>query len=560
VERIAVVSAYPVSKDFRGRLETGLRSIPRYYTLVELRQIPWYQMIKTLRGIRCEKIIIALDSDIVHMVLPILKILSILTRCKVIETVNENIVRHAVNRMEIFPSIIRIINESILGYVSLMVINRRCKRLASIDPGEFKANGNKILYLKTNLMIGAKAGGSIGHIAGVANAFCKSGYKVTIASAENPIGLVPEIKWLKMKLMKSFGFPFENNYYRFSLLSMRNIINGIIGIKPNIIYQRMSVGNILGVELSRKLGVPLILEYNGSEVWIARNWGNPLRSERLGSLCEEVSLRHAHLVVTISDVLKRELIDRGVNENKIVMYPNCIDPCMFDPDKFSIQEKQNLLRELSLGNNNFIITFLGTFGQWHGTDILAKAIRELIDEDRLWLDEKRIKFMLIGDGMRMSAVKEILGRNSEKYVILTGLIAQHLAPIYLSISDILLSPHAGNNDGSRFFGSPTKLFEYMAMGKAIIASNLDQIGEILQPSLHLSDIPIGDPSHTDRRLSFLVRPGEHIDIVMAIKFLVESKRWRAELGKNARVEALLKYTWEKHVHKILEKMKDNDKV
>ncbi len=59
--------------------------------------------------------------------------------------------------------------------------------------------------------------------------------------------------------------------------------------------------------------------------------------------------------------------------------------------------------------------------------------------------------------------------------------SQSEAPTYLAISDIVVSPTVPNPDGSPFFGSPTKLFEYMAMGKPIVASDLDQIGEVLTP-------------------------------------------------------------------------------
>ena len=41
---------------------------------------------------------------------------------------------------------------------------------------------------------------------------------------------------------------------------------------------------------------------------------------------------------------------------------------------------------------------------------------------------------------------------------------------------------------SRFFGSPTKIFEYMAMGGGIVASDLEQIGEVLSPALRVADL------------------------------------------------------------------------
>ena len=59
-----------------------------------------------------------------------------------------------------------------------------------------------------------------------------------------------------------------------------------------------------------------------------------------------------------------------------------------------------------------------------------------------------------------------------RIAVLTGLVPQEDGPEHLAACDILASPHVPNADGTPFFGSPTKLFEYMAMGKGIVASNL----------------------------------------------------------------------------------------
>ncbi len=62
----------------------------------------------------------------------------------------------------------------------------------------------------------------------------------------------------------------------------------------------------------------------------------------------------------------------------------------------------------------------------------------------------------------------------------TGSLPREKVVEYLDASDILVSPHIPMPDGSRFFGSPTKLFEYMAMGKGIVASRLEQLAEVLE--------------------------------------------------------------------------------
>ena len=48
-----------------------------------------------------------------------------------------------------------------------------------------------------------------------------------------------------------------------------------------------------------------------------------------------------------------------------------------------------------------------------------------------------------------------------------------------------LSPTQPNADGTAFFGSPTKIFEYLSMGRPILASDLEQLTEIIKPALLL---------------------------------------------------------------------------
>ena len=77
------------------------------------------------------------------------------------------------------------------------------------------------------------------------------------------------------------------------------------------------------------------------------------------------------------------------------------------------------------------------------------------------------------------------------------------------------------------------------MGKGIIASDLDQIGEILD----------------HEKTAYLVKPGDKEALAQGLKVLIESPKLREALGKNAREEVLKKYTWEKHTHKIIERLK-----
>ena len=93
----------------------------------------------------------------------------------------------------------------------------------------------------------------------------------------------------------------------------------------------------------------------------------------------------------------------------------------------------------------------------------------------------RLRFVLMGDGLLHGEMRSALAAYEKTgEVIFTGSLPSDKVAEYLDASDILVSPHIPMPDGSRFFGSPTKLFEYMAMGKGIVASRLEQLAEVLE--------------------------------------------------------------------------------
>ena len=414
----------------------------------------------------------------------------------------------------------------------------------------------KILYLKTNLWFGVKVGGSVSHVAGVINGFKSLGKKIWFTGLEKPL-LVYELDQLtELPFKKPFCYPIDlnkyiyGNYVTCKLKSLKG--------RPDVIYQRMSFGNYSGVELSRKWKCPLILEYNGSEVWISSNWGRKPKFKSLALLAEDVNLKHAHLIVTVSEVLADELVKRGVSKEKIVCYPNGVDTSVFDPKKFDEDKKRELMESLDLSSENKVFTFIGTFGKWHGVDILARVIVSLVDNHKSFMDKHHLKFLLVGDGSEMPLVREIIDKEPySRYIRFTGLVPQKETPLYLFLSDVLLSPHVPNPDGSHFFGSPIKIFEYMAMGKPIIVSDLEQLSDLFKGSVHI------EKSFTEEQYknstALLVEPGMVESLQKAILYIINHESESKSLGINARKQVLEKYTWEKHVGEIIkgfEKQKD----
>lgn len=524
------------------------------FDMANLRRFSTKDLLKELRKIDTKNLYLGYEEANGKKLLPILIIIAFFTKAKQLWVVDENLQSSKISRFFIFKAVFQLIWGTLVAHVNLFLCLIELKGLIKAKRENFSYEGNNILYLKTNLWFGVQVGGSIGHISGVVNAFIEKAFKVFFYSMETPIMLSNEVEINKFSMLETYGLPQEVNLYSFQRHSVKEFkrIHAQNKTKFSFIYSRMAVSNYANVLLSRLLRIPLILEYNGSEVWVSEKWGTGLRYRNSAQLAEDVCLKHAHLIVVVSDVLKQELISRGIEEERVLFYPNCIDPEVFSPQLYAQQEKEKLRANYKLDPDHKIFTFVGTFGQWHGAEKFAEAIRNLCLTKRDWLIKEKVHFMLIGNGVKMQDVQALIDNEScSEFVTLTGLIPQKEAPLHLAASNVLMSPHVPNADGSKFFGSPTKLFEYMAMGKGIIASDLDQIGEVLQNSIRINELPVGLPTESEKRASLLVEPGNVKDIENAIIFMASNPEWADTLGSNARALTLEKYTWNKHISEIM---------
>lgn len=301
--------------------------------------------------------------------------------------------------------------------------------------------------------------------------------------------------------------------------------------RPRVWYQRHGRFVFSGALLSWLTRRPLALEYQGSEVWLANNW-DPARFRPWLRLCEDVSIAASAQIVVLCEALRDELIARGYPAEKIILNPAAVDPDRFRPGCGGSEVRQ----ELGLAPQHELVTFVGSFSYYHGTPVLARAITTLLKRCKEEPALRNLRFMLVGDGLLRPETEEALSNAEGSHaVIFTGLVPHASIPSYLDASDILVSPQVPNTDGRPFFGSPTKLFEYMAMGKAIIASNMDQLSRIL--------------SHANT--AWMVTPGSDTELANAIEYLAARPELRRLLGLNARARALQRHTWHQNAIRFL---------
>lgn len=544
-----VLSCYPLSTDLSRALAS--HGVPdRALTLNSLRSVPLRQLWGSLRSQAASRFSVVVGEATERTLLPILLMLASLTGSRTIDVIDLSTGEVVpVPRWRAFLGIGWSVYATLAGQLSRASAEFRSRWLMRATPHVFGPLRNtRGLYIKTNLMLGIQAGGSVGHIAGIANELHRRNPELLLLGLEFPSMVNPEVRFNPIGALRHYGIPPESNHLRFNGNCMLAGSRFMRREKFGYIYQRQSIANTAGVQLSRRFGVPLILEYNGSEVWVARNWGLRLAWPKLATRIEEVTFRHAHRIVVVSDVLADELRARGVPDHKIICYPNCIDPAIFDPALY-VEERTRLRRDWGFDGNDIICTFLGTFGVWHGADVLVEAIKLYLSQTRV-ASAPRLRFLMIGDGLLAEKCRNALtDAVADGDVLFTGIVPQAEAPAYLSASDLFLSPHVRPTDGSRFFGSPTKLFEYMAIGKPVIASALEQIAEVLSPGMRIDQAEC-EVSPTEAPLAVLVEPGSPSEIVRALNLLRDDPSMRREIGEAARAKALSQYTWKEHVDRI----------
>jgi glycosyltransferase involved in cell wall biosynthesis len=417
--------------------------------------------------------------------------------------------------------------EAVTSLTDLLFSRRELVTLEHQKQGFKKTKTDRaphIVYLRSTPGPGTQAGGAASHIKGVVEGLTALGAEVEIISNDAIAGFDASKYRFTVVPPETVGatralFDIHNN-----LVFTRAAVPVVEQVQPDFIYQRYARFSWAGVVAAGRVQRPLFLEYNGSEVWVGRHW------DHVGSLdllerYEKLNLRAAARIFVVSEVERKNLEARGVPAGKIVVNPNGVDTEVFRSQIGGAEVR----RELGIDDTEVVAGFVGTFGPWHGVIQLAEAIK-------LVLANVPVRFLLVGSGSLHGEVERLLAAEvASRRVIFTGTVAHERVPLLLDACDMLVSPHIPLTDGSDFFGSPTKIFEYMAMGKGIVASRLGQIGEVL----------------ADTETALLVEPGNVRELAHAIITLAESHDLRAGLGAQARKIAVQRHTWTRNAERVL---------
>lgn len=389
-------------------------------------------------------------------------------------------------------------------------------------PSKTNFRNKSMLFLRTDIELAYEqvtVGGSVSHVKGIVNAFNELGYDITAIGTGHIDGIAANKSFVASPWIIR-DIPRELVELLSSIAVYTKAKSFLKGTKLDFIYQRYSMYNFAGIFLAKKFGIPCILEANNSEVEMRQQFSR-MTYPRFGKRMEKWILTKADLIVCVAEITKKTFQAMGLDGTRIQSVPNGANPNVFFP-----RPKSDALVKKHHLQDKIVVGFIGCFYPWHGLEYMCKCIPGAVSQ------QKNLHFLFVGDGDEKPKMQDIIDKNGmQNHVTFTGFVPHSEINDYLSLMDIVVSPHA---PWKEFFGSPIKLFEYMSSGKPVVASAVGQIAEIIR----------------DRENGLLVTPGDIDELVAGVVELSNNEMLRAKLGENARQSVIDHYSWTAHAEKI----------
>jgi glycosyltransferase involved in cell wall biosynthesis len=325
------------------------------------------------------------------------------------------------------------------------------------------------------------------------------------------------------RLQRSLGLPYFALFdsYRFYEACCRLLPDYDLCHEHNGLF---SVGAALACLRLKK---PYVLTFSADPLLEAELVGKPLRGLHAQAAAWEAGLtyRAASRIICVSGPARQHLIETWqVDPAKIVVMPNGVDVELFG----SHHDPRATRSELGL-NGSSVVSFVGGFQHWHGLEGLVDSFAQILPE------VPEAKLLLVGDGpARANIERKIADHGLERSVIVTGLVPQERVPKLLSVADVTVIPYP--HLPKELWFSPLKLYEYMAAGKAIVASRAGQIAEVIRDGYN----------------GLLVESGDVAGFARAIAGLLKDRAERDRLGHNARRQAVERHSWQQYIRRLEE--------
>ena len=304
---------------------------------------------------------------------------------------------------------------------------------------------------------------------------------------------------------------FELLELAYNIPAYRRLKREAEAFRPDIIYERNNLYLLAGLWLKRRLGLPMILEIN-APLFEERNRFGKLKLKGLARRAERALWTGADVALPVTQVLADMVAKIRGSSGLHVLHNGA--------DLDDVPPQSDLKARLGL-EDKVVLGFVGFVRPWHGLEWAIRALPRL---------NANVHLLVVGDGPAQESLEreaEALGMGPRVHFL--GRVPHREIASYVQIFDVALQTKAVA------YASPLKMFEYMALGRAIVAPDQPNLREILKPDI---DALLFDPADETSFFSSLERLSRDADL-------------RARLGAAARrsVEET-PFTWAENARRV----------
>ncbi len=290
----------------------------------------------------------------------------------------------------------------------------------------------------------------------------------------------------------------------------------------DFIYERYALFNYAGIQLARELGVPHLLEVNAPLAYEQER----MRGLEMKELAREME-RHifsgSDQTLVVSQALQDYVLSCGVPAERVRIMPNAVDP-----QRFIAPTAGRSVRAQHQLEDKCVIGFVGSLKPWHGTDSLLEAFRELQKH------APHAHLLIVGDGPAREALEHYAAKYElAQFVTFTGNIPYEQVPEYVAAMDITVAPFKPHEN---FYYSPIKIFEYMVLGKPVVAGAIGQVQDLI----------------TEGETGLLYEPGNIVQLSAALATLANDAQLTRAMGDKAKAWVCRERTWENNARQVVE--------
>lgn len=293
------------------------------------------------------------------------------------------------------------------------------------------------------------------------------------------------------------------------------------------------------VKLSKKYRIPFIYEVRGFHEYNLLASNSELKKFDIELFkhkyyrilkIETKLMKESDLIITLSESMKKEIIKRGIDKNKVKIVRNCTDPDILKPENFSNKLKRKLQLE-----GQYIMSFIGRINKYEGIEVIIKSLPFILEKF------KNVSLLLIGNANKiyLNKLKNLAeDLNLSNHLLHIDAIPHTEIKKYYSISDFIVIPRL--NIKLNRIVTPLKPLEAMAFKKLVIASDL--------PALRYSIIP--------KKTGDLFTSGNHKDLASKIIYYLNNPKEKRKIEEFVRKYVKENFSWKKIIPKYKNVYKD----